>query len=867
MLKLVFSKVFGSPNSRYIKKLQKITDNVNSFEAEVKSLKDADFPIKTEELKQRIAKGESLESIMPLAFALVREASLRTVKLRHYDMQVVGAISLHRGHISQMGTGEGKTLVATMPAYLNALTGHGVHIVTVNDYLAKRDSQWMSPVYEYLGLTTASVTADSSLAERQESYSCDVVYVTNTEIAFDFLRDNMVVKSIEKVQGELNFVIVDEVDSVLIDNARTPVVISGPVAQDVKIYSIMNEVSKSLVPQQEGEDNGDFKLDEKHKQVFLTETGHINAEKVLQQHGLIAANSGLYDSDNLSLIHYLMASLRATYLLKRDIDYVVKDSQVVIVDEHSGRAIPGRRWGDGMHQAVESKEGLEIQNESQTLASITFQNFFRQYAKISGMTGTALTESQEFYDVYGLSVVVIPANKKVVRSDISDIVYMHKDKKYEAIIKDIAACHERGQPVLVGTVSIENSEFIADLLQQQNIPHNVLNAKQHEMEAAIIANAGRKGAVTIATNMAGRGTDIVLGGNLDLELIDVEDSAVIAAKKQAWQQENQAVIKAGGLKIIGTERHESRRIDNQLRGRSGRQGDPGATLFYLSLEDNLMRIFASEKVQEFMKKLGMQPDDTISAPMLTRAIENAQKKVEGHNYDVRKQLLEFDDIANDQRKVIFSQRNELLNISDISEVIMDMRATVVSRTVGLYVSEDSMVEQWDINGLITAFTDDFGVELPIQTWLDENDNLNKNLLESLILEFLVTNYHEKETQVGSNTMREFEKTLMLQVIDILWKEHLATMDHLRHGIHLRGYAQRNPLQEYKRESYEIFTKMLDNIKFETIKKLHIVEVINKPPVNKNSDWENSNNDIRRNDSCPCGSELKYKHCHGKISVL
>ena len=866
MLKLVFSKVFGSPNSRYIKKLQKITDNVNSFEAEVKSLKDAEFPIKTEELKQRIAKGESLESIMPLAFALVREASLRTVKLRHYDVQVVGAISLHRGHISQMGTGEGKTLVATMPAYLNALTGHGVHIVTVNDYLAKRDSQWMSPVYEYLGLTTASVTADSSLAERQESYSCDVVYVTNTEIAFDFLRDNMVVKSIEKVQGELNFVIVDEVDSVLIDNARTPVVISGPVAQDVKIYSIMNEVSKSLVPQQEGEDNGDFKLDEKHKQVFLTETGHINAEKVMQQHGLIAANSGLYDSDNLSLIHYLMASLRATYLLKRDIDYVVKDSQVVIVDEHSGRAIPGRRWGDGMHQAVESKEGLEIQNESQTLASITFQNFFRQYAKISGMTGTALTESQEFYDVYGLSVVVIPAHKQVIRRDLSDIVYMHKDKKYEAIIKEISSCYERGQPVLVGTVSIENSEFIADLLQAQNVPHNVLNAKQHEMEAAIIANAGRKGAVTIATNMAGRGTDIVLGGNLDLELIEIDDPEVIATKKQEWQRENKEVISVGGLKIIATERHESRRIDNQLRGRSGRQGDPGETQFYLSLEDNLMRIFASEKVQEFMKKLGMQPDDTISAPMLTRAIENAQKKVEGHNYDIRKQLLEFDDIANDQRTVIFSQRNELLNIDDISEVIMDMRATVVSRTIELYAATDSMIEEWDINGLMTAFTDDFGTNLPIQTWLEENDNLNRNTFENLVLEYLVTNYNEKETQVGSETMRDFEKTLMLQIIDVLWKEHLGTMDHLRHGIHLRGYAQRNPLQEYKRESYEIFTKMLDNIKFETIKKLHIVEVVNKQPSH-NSNWQNDSNDIRRNDICPCGSELKYKHCHGKISVL
>ncbi|MEE3003691.1 MAG: preprotein translocase subunit SecA [Pseudomonadota bacterium] len=863
MLKYVLRGLLGSPNDRYLKKISKVVAAVNSHADEVNSLKDDEFPTKTQDIKQRIENGESLDSILPYAFALVREASLRTIGLRHYDVQIYGAVALHNGHISQMGTGEGKTLVATMPAYLNALSGHGSHIVTVNDYLAQRDSEWMRPVYEFLGLSTAHISSTTTQKSRQEAYAADVVYITNTEIVFDYLRDNMVVSAADKVQGRLNFVIVDEVDSVLIDNARTPVVISGSVTHDVNIYSAMHQVVLSLTPEVVENDGGDFKLDEKNKQAFLTETGHINAEKSLLKLGLLAPNSGLYDVENLSLIHYLMAALKANFLLHKDVDYVLKDGEVVIIDEHSGRAIPGRRWGDGIHQALESKEQLEIQNESQTLASITFQNFFRQYTKISGMTGTAETEAHEFEDVYGLSVVAIPANKKVIREDLADIVYLRKDKKYDAIIEDIISSYKSGQPVLVGTTSIENSELISTMLTKANIPHTVLNAKHHEQEAQIIANAGIKSAVTIATNMAGRGTDIVLGGNLDLDNID--DKAESERLSELWRQKNQEVKELGGLKIIGTERHESRRIDNQLRGRSGRQGDPGTTRFYLSLEDNLMRIFASEKVQEFMKKLGMKDDDTISAPMLTRSIENAQRKVEGHNYDIRKQLLEFDDIANDQRKVVFSQRNELLNISDISEVITDMRQTVVARTLDAYAPAEVLVEEWDISGIETVFKEDFGVTLDIRDWIKDGDDVNKDTLDEKVFKTLDKEYKIKESLVGVTEMQEFERKLMLQTMDIQWKEHLATMDHLRQGIHLRGYAQRNPVQEYKRESYEIFTTMLDNIKFEIIKKLQLVHIKEKVSAPHNDFFlQGDKTEIRRNDPCPCGSGLKYKHCHGKI---
>lgn len=858
MIQHVAHKIFGSPNDRYVKKLQKTVAIINSYEQELQQLADEEFAEKTAALQARYQAGETLDTLLPYAFALVREASVRAIGMRHYDVQVLGAMALHKGHISQMGTGEGKTLVATMPAYLNALTGHAVHIVTVNDYLAARDAEWMGPVFTLLGMQAASVTSQSSGPARQEAYAQDVVYVTNTEVAFDFLRDNMVVKADDKVQGPLHFVIVDEVDSVLIDNARTPVVISGSVSQDVAIYHAMNQVAAALVLRTEEGQSGDFKLDEKHKQAYLTEAGHIRAEEVLHEHGLLAPGTGLYDIDNLSLIHYLMASLRAIHLLRKDIDYMVKDGQVVIIDEHSGRAVPGRRWGDGMHQAVESKEQVEVQQESQTLASITFQNFFRQYDKIAGMTGTATTEAQEFQDVYHLSVVVIPSNKSVTRQDLPDVVYMQRDRKIQAIVAEIIACHQRQQPILVGTVSIESSEEIAARLQAESVPHQVLNAKHHEQEAMIIAHAGRKGAVTIATNMAGRGTDIILGGNADLALEQCADDAERAACQQAWQVEHDEVLALGGLKIIGTERHESRRIDNQLRGRSGRQGDPGTTQFYLSLEDNLMRIFASDKVQDFMKKMGMQPDDTISAPMLNRAIENAQKKVEGHNYDARKQLVEFDNIANDQRTVIFTQRNELLDLASIAEVIQDMRETVVYRTVAEYAPQDSMVESWDVEAMKTVFQDEFGVTLPIEVWLESDTYNSTRLLADQVLSVLLEQYQVKIDKVGIEVMQEVEKTLMLQVIDMLWKEHLATMDHLRHGIHLRGYAQRNPLQEYKRESFEIFTTMLDNIKFETIKKLHLVELV---PKEATAEPDN----IRRNDPCPCGSGNKYKHCHGKLA--
>lgn len=858
MIQHVVHKIFGSPNDRYVKKLQKTVAIVNSYEPTLQQLADSDFVEQTAALRTRYQGGESLDSLLPYAFALVREASVRAIGMRHYDVQVLGAMALHKGHISQMGTGEGKTLVATMPAYLNALTGHAVHIVTVNDYLAARDAEWMAPVFTLLGMQVASVTAQSDGQARQAAYAQDVVYITNTEIAFDFLRDNMVVKATDKVQGALHFVIVDEVDSVLIDNARTPVVLSGSLSQDVAIYNVMNQVAAALELQTEEGGSGDFKLDEKLKQAYLTEAGHLRAEEVLHAFGLLAPGTGLYDMENLSLIHYLMASLRAIHLLKKDIDYMVKDGQIVIIDEHSGRAVPGRRWGDGMHQAVESKEQVEVQQESQTLAAITFQNFFRQYDKIAGMTGTATTEAQEFQDIYSLSVVVIPPNKRVTRQDLADIVYMQRDKKIDAIVAEIIICHERQQPVLVGTVSIESSEEIAAKLQKASIPHHVLNAKHHEQEAMIIAHAGRKGAVTIATNMAGRGTDIILGGNIDMALAQCADDTERATCQQAWQEEHDTVVALGGLKIIGTERHESRRIDNQLRGRSGRQGDPGTTQFYLSLEDNLMRIFASDKVQDFMKKMGMQPDDTISAPMLSRAIENAQKKVEGHNYDIRKQLVEFDDIANDQRMVIFTQRNELLALPSISEVIQDMRETVVRRTVEQYAPQDSMVESWDVAAMKTVFQDEFGVELPIEVWLETDTYNSTRVLADQILAILLEQYQAKVDNVGESVMQEVEKTLMLQVIDMLWKEHLATMDHLRHGIHLRGYAQRSPLQEYKRESYDIFTAMLDNIKFETIKKLHLVTLVPKEVAEQDKT-------IRRNDACPCGSGNKYKHCHGKLT--
>ena len=869
MLQLFIRKIFGSPNDRYIKKMEKIIAQIAQQEALLQPLDDEAFPGLTAELKQRYQNGESLDVLLPQAFAYVREASKRTLGLRHYDVQMMGGIALHRGHIAQMGTGEGKTLVATLSAYLNSLTGDSVHIVTVNDYLAERDAEWMGPIYAFLGLECAYVTAQSSAVDRQKAYASNVVYVTNTEIAFDFLRDNMVGRLEDQVQGAHRYVIVDEVDSALIDNARTPVVISGNVAHDAKLYSMMAQVAQAMRPVvDDGE--GDFKLDEQHKQAFLTDAGHEHAEQQLIHAQLMAADTSIYDSVNIHLLHYLMAALKAQHILQKDVDYVLADGHVVIVDEHSGRAMPGRRWGDGVHQAVEAKEGLDIQQESQTLASITFQNFFRQYEKIAGMTGTAETEAQEFQEVYGLSVVAIPSNKQVVRADHADVVFLNQEKKYEAIIASIVSAHEKGQPVLVGTVSIENSERIGAMLAEKGVDHHVLNAKYHEQEAHIIANAGRKNAVTIATNMAGRGTDIVLGGDIDSRLLSAETPEEEAAIREAWLQESQEVKSLGGLKIIGTERHESRRIDNQLRGRSGRQGDPGETQFYLSLEDNLMRIFASDKVREMMQRLGMRAEDTISAPMLNRAIENAQRKVEGHNYDVRKQLLQFDDIANDQRKVIFSQRHELLGLDDIQDVLVDMQQSVVAETLDMYAPQTALIEEWDIDGLHMALTQEFGLALPLADWMASDDSMHRDLLEQRVLEALQANHVQKETLVGADKLRNFEKMLMLQVLDIQWKEHLATMDHLRHGIHLRGYAQRNPVQEYKRESFEIFTDMLKRVKFETVKRCcraQVSEPENKAPYDAIIQASKPiATEPRRNDLCPCESGLKYKHCCGKITV-
>lgn len=877
MIKFLVKNFFGTPNARYLKELNKILDKINALEPEVKKLANADFAIKTEELKKQLNDGVSADDVLVSAFSLAREASFRSIGLRPFDSQILGAIALHHGRITEMGTGEGKTLVATMPAYLNALNGNS-HIVTVNDYLAKRDSVWMAPVYELLGLTVGFVDASTSKESRQEAYKKDILYITNTEVVFDFLRDNMALAKEDQVGGELSFVIVDEADFALIDNARTPIVISGSTTQDKEIYNTMSLVIANFKMQDDDNNiSGDFKIDEKHKQVFLTDRGHTSAETELAKHNLLVQGSSLYDAQNIFLIHYIHASLKANFLMKIDVDYLIKDNQIVIIDEHSGRAIPGRRWGEGLHQAVESKEGLTIQDESQTLAAITFQNFFRQYSKIAGMTGTAQTEAQELHEVYGVAVVTIPSNKPVIRTDKADLVFLSKDKKYEAIIKDISAKAKTGQPILVGTVSIDDSELLSEKLTQAKIKHQVLNAKYHEQEAHIIANAGCKGAVTIATNMAGRGTDIILGGSLDLMLQNTNSAADKAKITAVWQEHHDAVLALGGLAIIGTERHESRRIDNQLRGRSGRQGDPGETKFYLSLEDGLMRIFASDKTREFMQKIGMGSEDTISAPMLTRAIENAQRKVEGHNFDIRKQLLQFDDISNDQRKVIYSQRAELLSLTDISDIVVDMRINVIKRVLDDYAPEDVMVEQWDLKGLEMCLNDDYGINLQLQEWIDNDDTLNRASFEQEILQAMVDAYEIKENNTGANIMRNIEKIILLQVIDQQWKEHLATMDHLRQGIHLRGYAQKNPVQEYKKESFEIFTKMLDSIKFEAIQKLQIVrlntsspEVADKAPANNFANqFEqlqtlDANKNMKRNDICHCGSDLKYKHCHGKI---
>ncbi len=903
MAKLL-SKIFGSRNDRLLKRMRTVVEKTNSLESEFSGLTDEAMREKTDEFRRRIADGESLDDLIPEAFANVREAGKRVLNMRHFDVQLIGGMVLHQGKIAEMRTGEGKTLVATLAAYLNALSGKGVHVVTVNDYLASRDAQWMGRIYEFLGMTTGVILSGQSSEQKRAAYAADITYGTNNEYGFDYLRDNMAFRMEDKAQRGLNFAIVDEVDSILIDEARTPLIISGPVDDSSDLYDKINKQIPKLQQQETEDGPGDFSVDEKAKQIYLTEEGHQHVEDLLLSAGLLKEGESLYDAANIKLMHHLNAALRAHVLFQRDVDYIVQDNEVVIVDEFTGRTMPGRRWSDGLHQAVEAKEGVPIQMENQTLASITFQNYFRMYDKLSGMTGTADTEAFEFQQIYGLEVVVIPTHKPMIRKDHGDLVYLTAKEKFAAIIEDIKDCHQRGQPVLVGTTSIDTSEYLSNLLNKDKIRHEVLNAKQHAREAEIVAQAGRPGVVTIATNMAGRGTDIVLGGSLDAELATHHDADERNRENitVAWQQRHDEVLKNGGLHIIGTERHESRRIDNQLRGRSGRQGDPGSSRFYLSLQDNLMRIFASERVSVLMQKLGMQEGEAIEHPWVTKAIENAQRKVEGHNFDIRKQLLEYDDVANDQRRVIYEQRNELMASDDISETIKTIRKDIIDSVIDNYIPPQSLDEQWDVPGLEEALENEFVLRLPVMQWLETDDSLHEETLRQRIQEEIEKAYDAKEQMASSEVMRHFEKAVMLQVLDSQWKDHLAAMDHLRQGIHLRGYAQKNPKQEYKREAFEMFSQMLERIKHEVIGILSRVQVKaeadvkaveeqrrskapmqyqhasatamgeeepqqpqEQQPQEQQTPFMREGRKIGRNEPCPCGSGKKYKQCHGKIS--
>ena len=896
--------LFGSRNDRFLKKLHKRVLEINQLEEQLSALSDQAIAEKTTDFRARLEAGETLDDLLPEAFATVREAGKRTLNMRHFDVQLVGGMVLHQGKIAEMRTGEGKTLVATLPAYLNALSGDGVHIITVNDYLAKRDAEWMGNIYRFLGLSVGVVLSGMDTAARQEAYGSDITYGTNNEFGFDYLRDNMAFQADQRVQRALSFAVVDEVDSILIDEARTPLIISGPTGDRSEVYVAVNKLIPKLTEQVEEDGEGDFALDEKSKQVNLTEAGHEHVEELLIENGLLAEGDSLYSPQNISLMHHIGSALRAHRLFQKDVDYVVQNGQIVIVDEFTGRTMQGRRWSEGLHQAVEAKEGVKIQQENQTLASITYQNYFRLYEKLSGMTGTADTEAYEFQQIYGLEVVVIPTHQDMVRDDMGDVIFLSAKEKYEAIIEDIKDCIERDQPVLVGTASIESSEYLSNLLKNEKIEHQVLNAKFHEQEASIIAQAGRPGAVTVATNMAGRGTDIVLGGSLDSELSEIDESQVDKrdAMTTDWESRHAKVVDAGGLHIIGTERHESRRIDNQLRGRAGRQGDPGSSRFYLSLEDNLMRIFASERVATMMQKLGMEEGEAIEHPWVTKAIENAQRKVEGRNFDIRKQLLEFDDVANDQRKHVYEQRRELMEADDIAENIKGIRHDVVNDTVDLYIPPQSFDDDWDISGLEDALSQEFGLQLGIKKLLDEDSSLEEDGLRKQILEALEQAYTNKEALAGTDVLRQFEKAIMLQVLDTHWKDHLASMDHLRQGIHLRGFAQKNPKQEYKREAFEMFGRMLQEIMREVVTVLSKVEVKAQDDVAAVSDnqvdeseinYEHENpvsaladdgadaagterpagsgtyvregKKVGRNEPCPCGSGKKYKQCHGKIS--
>ena len=943
MVRNILKKVFGSRNERVVKRLSKEVGKINQLEPEIEALGDEPLAAKTAELRSRLEQGETLDNLLPEAFAVVREAGKRALGMRHFDVQMVGGMVLNSGKIAEMRTGEGKTLVATLAAYLNALPGKGVHVVTVNDYLARRDAEWMGRLYHFLGLSVGVINSSGGLGpdsssyrldpdydgaaggyrhlrpvSRREVYACDITYGTNNEFGFDYLRDNMAFSAEQRVQRGQHFAIVDEVDSILIDEARTPLIISGPADETPQLYSQIDAIIPRLERQQpipnppEGEEPfgpGDYSVDEKSRQVFLSEDGHQHVEEMLTEMGLLSPDSSLYDSANIMLMHHVNAALRAHALFQRNVDYIVRDQQIVIVDEFTGRTMPGRRWSEGLHQAVEAKERVPIQNENQTLASITFQNYFRLYEKLSGMTGTADTEAFEFQQIYGLEVIVIPTHRPMIRDDMGDLVYLTAKEKYEAIVDDIKDCVKRGQPVLVGTTSVEASELISKYLKKFKIKHEVLNAKQHQREAHIVAQAGRPSAVTIATNMAGRGTDIVLGGNPEVQaeaMGEEADPAALEQLKTGWQALHQRVIDAGGLHVIGSERHESRRIDNQLRGRSGRQGDPGSTRFYLSLEDSLMRIFASERVGNLMQKLGMQEGEAIEHPWVNKAIENAQRKVEGRNFDIRKQLLEYDDVANDQRRVVYSQRNELMDVEDIHETIEAMRRDVVEQVISLYIVPQSLEEQWDVPGLEQALEKEFGGHWPIAKWLEQDHGLHEETLRERVLKTLEEDYARKEASVGAEVMRHFEKAVMLQTLDGNWKEHLAAMDYLRQGIHLRGYAQKNPKQEYKREAFEMFSGMLDSLKQEVVGLVSRVQIraeedvaeverqrqqaaaaagefqfkheefggisggeaAQAPEAGAETEapkpFVRPDRKVGRNEPCPCGSGKKFKHCHGRI---
>lgn len=915
MLANIFKKIFGSKNDREIRKLGKTVAQINQLEAGLAALNDTDLKAETLRLRQRLDAGSSLDELLPEAFALVRETSNRVMGMRHFDVQMIGGMTLHQGRIAEMRTGEGKTLVATLAAYLNALPANGVHVITVNDYLARRDAQWMAPLYQALGLSVGVIQSyqgpdsansfimdqgDETLrpSSRREAYAADITYGTNNEFGFDYLRDNMALRQDDKSQRGLSFAIVDEVDSILIDEARTPLVISGAAQDSSSLYRSVNALTLKLLPGTE-EEPGDFVVDEKTRSVELTEEGFQKVEDILISEGLLTADESLYQAANLGLLHHVHSALRAQNLFQRDIEYIVQDNQAVLIDEHTGRTMPGRRLSEGLHQAIEAKEGLDIQQESQTLASTTFQNYFRLYDKLAGMTGTADTEAFEFQQIYGLEVMVIPTNVEVKRQDLNDLVFLTQEEKFEAVIEDIADITKKGAPVLVGTASVETSELLSQMLKKAGVKHNVLNAKQHEREANIIVEAGRPGAVTIATNMAGRGTDIVLGGNVEAEIKELDNPSdeKVAQLRAEWQERHKTVIEAGGLHIVATERHESRRIDNQLRGRSGRQGDPGVSRFYLSLEDPLMRLFASDRIKNMMRSMGMEQGESIEHSMVTNAIVKAQRKVEGRNFDIRKHLLEYDDVANDQRQVIYQQRNDLLEDGDISDVITAVREDVVTQSMDMFIPPQSLEEQWDIEGLEKSLHTDFTLQLPISQWLEEDSRLDEETLRARIIKLVQEDYDTRYADVGPQ-MREVERQIMLQVLDTQWKDHLANMDQLRQGIGLRAYAQKNPKQEYKRESFAMFEELLANIKYETIRFLSHIQVASEDDMRKleaqrrkeqeGREYQHAQSanlaqeqgeesaaapqpvqrlgpKVGRNDPCPCGSEKKYKQCHGKIN--